>query len=65
MGGVTEPGAVEGDEKFWFLVCPARPSHAQRAMLERRTYAHRGLYAADQRVPENSLPAFRAAVEAG
>ena len=48
-----------------FLVYPARPSRAQRAMLERRTYAHRGLYTADQRVPENSLPAFRAAVEAG
>lgn len=48
-----------------FLVLPARPSEAQRAMLARRTYAHRGLYTADQRVPENSLPAFRAAVEAG
>lgn len=27
--------------------------------------AHRGLYANDRQVPENSLPAFRAAVEAG
>jgi glycerophosphoryl diester phosphodiesterase len=38
---------------------------AQRAPFQNRTFAHRGLFEADQIVPENSLPAFRAAVEAG
>ncbi len=48
-----------------FCILPARAADAQRAPLAGRTYAHRGLYAADQSVPENSLPAFRAAVAAG
>lgn len=47
------------------LILPARSTKEQRAPFERRTFAHRGLYAADQSIPENSLPAFRAAVEAG
>lgn len=48
-----------------FLILPGRSTKAQRAPFLRRTFAHRGLYASDQSVPENSLPAFRAAVEAG
>ena len=48
-----------------FFIAPGRQSDAQRAPFLRRTFAHRGLYTADQRIPENSLPAFRAAVEAG
>ena len=48
-----------------FLVFPGHASREARAPFEGRAYAHRGLYSADQSVPENSLPAFRLAVEAG
>ena len=47
------------------LIMPARSIKAQRAPFCGRTFAHRGLFTADQSVPENSLSAFRAAVEAG
>lgn len=47
------------------LIMPARSSKAQRAPFQGRMFAHRGLFTADQRIPENSLSAFRAAVEAG
>lgn len=46
------------------LIMPARSTSAQRAPFCGRTYAHRGLFSADQSVPENSLAAFRAAVDA-
>jgi len=46
------------------LIMPARSTRAQRAPFCGRTFAHRGLFTKDQRVPENSLAAFRAAVEA-
>jgi glycerophosphoryl diester phosphodiesterase len=50
---------------FWLaLIMPARSAKAQREPFLCRTFAHRGLFSADQSVPENSLPAFRAAVEA-
>lgn len=45
------------------LLLPARSTKTQRAPFEHRTFAHRGLFTADQSIPENSLPAFRAAVE--
>lgn len=48
-----------------FLTAPGRAAKAQHAPFMRRTFAHRGLYAADQSVPENSLPAFAAAVSEG
>ncbi|MCE5188475.1 MAG: glycerophosphodiester phosphodiesterase [Eubacteriales bacterium] len=47
------------------LILPARSTKAQRAPFVRRMFAHRGLFSADQAVPENSLPAFRAAAAAG
>ena len=50
---------------FLFLVFPARASREARETFGHRVYAHRGLYELDQSVPENSLPAFRRAVEAG
>lgn len=50
---------------WMILIMPARSTKAQRAPFQNRTFAHRGLFEADQIVPENSLPAFRAAVEAG
>ena len=48
-----------------WLICPGRSGSAQRAPFTGRTFAHRGLYASDQSVPENSLAAFRLAVEHG
>ncbi|MEG1523464.1 MAG: glycerophosphodiester phosphodiesterase family protein [Clostridia bacterium] len=47
-----------------FFVAPGRSEKHQRAPFEHRTFAHRGLYAKDQCIPENSLPAFDAAVQA-
>jgi glycerophosphoryl diester phosphodiesterase len=47
------------------MILPARSTKEQRAPFAHRMFAHRGLFTADQSVPENSLPAFRAAVEAG
>ena len=48
-----------------FLIAPGRSSRAARRPFEGRAFAHRGLYALDQSVPENSLPAFRRAVDMG
>ena len=50
---------------FLFLIFPGRASGKSRSPFEGRAYAHRGLYTSDQSIPENSLPAFRRAVEAG
>lgn len=47
------------------LIMPARSYKQQRAPFQNRTFAHRGLYEKDQSVPENSLPAFENAVQAG
>ncbi len=47
------------------LILPGRSQRAQRAPFAGRAYAHRGLYQADQSIPENSLSAFRLAAEAG
>lgn len=48
-----------------FLIAPGRSTKAARAPFEGRAFAHRGLYELDQSVPENSLEAFRRAVEQG
>lgn len=50
---------------IWFCVKPGRFSAAQAAPFYGVNHAHRGLYAQDQSVPENSLPAFAAAAEKG
>jgi len=49
---------------YAFLVAPGRAPRKADALF-REHYAHRGLHSADQSVPENSLIAFRKAVEAG
>ena len=56
---LTVAGAVA------FLVAPGRATSAQKAPFVDRNYAHRGLHRQDKSVPENSLAAFRAAVEYG
>ena len=48
-----------------FLLWPARPGAEKAAPLAGRCFAHRGLHTPDRTVPENSLAAFRRAVEAG
>ena len=48
-----------------FLIAPGRADKAQRAPFTGRDYAHRGLYEADQSVPENSMEAFSRAADAG
>lgn len=48
-----------------FLIAPGRATRAQKAPFVDRNYAHRGLHRQDKSVPENSLEAFRAAVEYG
>ena len=48
-----------------FLVAPGRPRPQLRAPFFHCNFAHRGLFTQDQSVPENSLPAFAAAVACG
>jgi len=48
-----------------FAVAPGRADSAKKAPFEGRNFAHRGLFEKDQSVPENSLAAFRRAVENG
>lgn len=48
-----------------FLIAPARGRTALRGPFEGRNYAHRGYFGRNQRPPENSLPAFAAAVQHG
>lgn len=49
---------------YVFLISPRLPRASMRAFVENcRYYAHRGLHS--DTVPENSLPAFQKAVEAG
>ena len=59
LTALAVPGALT------YLVAPGRASKEQKAPFAGRTYAHRGLYTEDQTVPENSLPAFKMAAEAG
>ena len=48
-----------------FLVCPSFGRKSLRSPFQGHNYAHRGLFARSQTIPENSLPAFAAAVNAG
>lgn len=49
---------------LWFLlICPSDTSPEYYETFANRAYAHRGLHSAG--IPENSLPAFAAAVKAG
>lgn len=48
-----------------FLIFPGQSSEEARSPFYHRNFAHRGLYNNDRGVPENSLAAFRAAMENG
>ena len=48
---------------FLFLVFPALRRHPHREVLRNQFIAHRGLHGGDR--PENSIPAYAAAMEAG
>ncbi|MDO4542988.1 MAG: glycerophosphodiester phosphodiesterase family protein [Clostridia bacterium] len=50
---------------YLFLVAPSKSGVMKRAPFFNRNYAHRGLFSKDQSVPENSLAAFKRAVETG
>lgn len=60
--GLPAAAAVGGT---LFLVAPGRYTKAMAAPFADRNYAHRGLHKKDKSVPENSLGAFQAAVDAG
>ena len=63
MGWIIALAVLVG---LWlFLIAPGRSTKAARAPFEGRSFAHRGLYELDESVPENSLTAFRRAVENG
>ena len=48
-----------------FLLAPNRGAAARAGIFDGLNCAHRGLHSKDRTVPENSLPAFRAAAESG
>ena len=48
-----------------FMIAPGKAEKAQKRPFNGENIAHRGLHKADKTVPENSLAAFRAAVDAG
>lgn len=48
---------------LWLFLTAAKPVKKEKAAPFLRPYAHRGLFGGD--IPENSLPAFRRAAEAG
>lgn len=50
---------------YLFLVYPGQSSLEQRRPFVHRNFGHRGLYDNEHGVPENSLAAFEAAMEAG
>ena len=47
------------------MLAPGRASREKKAPFLGRNFAHRGLHTPDKQVPENSLAAFRSAVECG
>lgn len=50
---------------FLYMIMPGGAKQDERNKFFGRNFAHRGLHSKDQRVPENSLPAFAKAAEAG
>lgn len=50
---------------FLFLIFPAVRRHPDRKILKGVKFAHRGLHSVYENTPENSIPAFKAAIEKG
>lgn len=50
---------------YVFLVMGSKPDSNKVSWLLRRSFAHRGLFEKDQTIPENSVPAFKRAVDKG
>ena len=61
---VVVPAAVAAGGTA-FLIAPGHYTKAMQAPFADRNYAHRGLHKKDKSIPENSLGAFQAAVDAG
>ena len=63
--GAAVPAALSLAALAVFAAAPGRASSEQKRQFSGRNFAHRGLHRADKSVPENSMAAFRAAVEHG
>ncbi len=50
---------------LWFILHPGRIPSDKRNFILGVNHAHRGLHTKDKTIPENSLAAFKAAVESG
>ena len=50
---------------FLYLLFPSPRRHPDRRLLQGRYIAHRGLHGLEENTPENSLAAFRAAIQHG
>ena len=50
---------------YLYLVFPGRALKQEREKFEKRNFAHRGYYDNEKGIPENSLPAFEAAMQEG
>lgn len=50
---------------FVFAIMPKMKKHEWTEEMKKYRYAHRGLFSTEKGIPENSLPAFRAAIENG
>lgn len=50
---------------FLFLIFPAIRRHPDRKLMQGMNIAHRGLHGIFEDTPENSIPAFKAAIERG
>lgn len=50
---------------FVFAIMPKMKKHEWTEEMKKYRYAHRGLFSKELGIPENSLPAFRAAIENG
>lgn len=48
-----------------YLFAPGIVSKKRKDSFRGKNYAHRGLFSEDQQIPENSMPAFRKAIENG
>ena len=64
VAAVSAAAAGAAALPFW-LLAPAKVREEDRKKFGGRCYAHRGLYEADQSIPENTIGAFRRAVEFG